>query len=96
MTGRLGQSHGVAGTDFSVTLATSWHEVARRKAQGCRDSKEVTELEIVLAQLCPLHRRTIHLGAMRQFLLSHFDPHPGVTNPQAYPPAGIKDPVGLI
>ena len=93
---RLRQSQCVAGNTCPVTSATSWHEVSRRKAKGRSDSKEVTELEIILAELCPLHRRAVHLGAMRQFFLSHFSPHPGIPNLQAYPPAGIEDPVGLV
>lgn len=72
------------------------HEIPRWNTQGRGDTKEVTELEIVLAKLRPLHCRAVNLGAMRQFFLSHLGIHPGIANSQAYPPAGIKDPVGLI
>ena len=72
------------------------HEVPCRNTQGGGNAKEVAELEIVLTELSALNRRPINLGAMGQFLLRHIGNHPGIANPQAYPPAGIEDPVGLI
>lgn len=72
------------------------HEITCLNTQSGGNAKEVTELQVILAQLCSLNRRPIHLGAMGQFLLRHIRVHPGVANLQAYPPAGIEDPVGLV
>lgn len=72
------------------------HEVSRRKAEGRSDTKEVAELEIILAKLCPLHSGAVHLGAVRQFFLSHFGRLPSVANLQPHPTAGVEDPGGLI
>jgi hypothetical protein len=64
--------------------------------QGHCDTEEVAQLEIVLAELRPLDGRSVNLGTVREFLLAHVRRHPGITNPQADPPARVDDPVWLI
>lgn len=72
------------------------HEVSRREAQGCCDTKEVAELEIILPELCPLDGRAIHLGAMCELFLAHVHRYPGIANSQADPSARVDDPLRLI
>jgi hypothetical protein len=82
----------VAGNDFSVTVAMSWHEVPQWDAKGAGETEQQAELGVDSTGLSVLHGPPVDAGNLGKLLLREVGLKSGIADPVAQLDPGPMDP----